>query len=127
MARKGRREAIDLQIGQRVRVFREAVGLSQTDLGNAAGVTFQQIQKYEKGANRLSGSRLVKVAQALNCNPSDLFGELGANGGKNNPGAEMLEQMVEPGAVAMVRAFNTLPGKLRSTITNLIFELARLT
>jgi transcriptional regulator with XRE-family HTH domain len=127
--KKGRREPVDYEIGQRVRVFREAAGMSQTDLGTATGVTFQQIQKYEKGANRLAGSRLVKVAQALKCKPADLFGELGeTNGGTGgkSAGVAMLEQMAEPGAVDMVRAFNNLPSsKVRNAITHLIVSLAR--
>jgi transcriptional regulator with XRE-family HTH domain len=52
----------DLDIGARLRTARLAAGLTQERLGKKLGITFQQIQKYEKGANRLSGSRLVQAA-----------------------------------------------------------------
>ena len=53
-------EPVDKLVGQNIRIFRMAKGISQTELGNAVGVTFQQIQKYEKGANRVGSSRLVE-------------------------------------------------------------------
>lgn len=56
---------VDLKVGQRIRLARMAKGVSQTDLAEAIGVTFQQVQKYEKGANRVSASRMVQIAGAL--------------------------------------------------------------
>jgi transcriptional regulator with XRE-family HTH domain len=50
---------VDAHIGQKIRTRRNLLGLSQTELANAAGITFQQIQKYEKGANRVGASRLT--------------------------------------------------------------------
>ena len=58
-------EPVDKLVGQNIRIFRTAKGISQTELGNSVGVTFQQIQKYEKGANRISASRLKQAAQVL--------------------------------------------------------------
>ena len=52
-------------IGQRLRARRMALGLNQTELGNRVGITFQQVQKYEKGVNALSPDRLLEFAQAL--------------------------------------------------------------
>ncbi len=60
MRLKGKSQ-IDRAIGQRLRAYRLAAGMSQTAVGDHLGVTFQQIQKYEKGVNRLSGARLVAV------------------------------------------------------------------
>ena len=57
---------IDIELGRRLREARERIGLSQTTLGEAVGVTFQQVQKYEKGQNRLSVVRLLSIANALN-------------------------------------------------------------
>jgi transcriptional regulator with XRE-family HTH domain len=68
---------IDRAIGQRLRAYRLAAGMSQTAVGDHLGVTFQQIQKYEKGVNRLSGARLVAVTELLHVKPELL---LGANG-----------------------------------------------
>jgi transcriptional regulator with XRE-family HTH domain len=64
----------DYEIGQAIRTVRSLKGMSQTDLGTAAGVTFQQIQKYEKGANRLSVATLIKICQALEISPMEIIG-----------------------------------------------------
>ncbi len=57
--------AIDIYVGHRIRMRRSAIKLSQAALGEAIGVTFQQIQKYEKGTNRAGGQRLRAIAAAL--------------------------------------------------------------
>ena len=64
---------VDIEIGARLRLARTTVGMSQEKLGLHLGVTFQQIQKYEKGLNRLSVSSLCIIAEFLNCEPSTLF------------------------------------------------------
>ena len=56
---------IDIHVGQRLRLARTLRGLSQDDLGKKVGVTFQQIQKYERGTNRVSAGRLVALAKGL--------------------------------------------------------------
>lgn len=56
---------MDRHIGRRIRTRRIAIGMSQEKLGDALGLTFQQVQKYEKGTNRVGAGRLVEVAQAL--------------------------------------------------------------
>lgn len=61
---KGPREA-DLFVGRRLRARRKELGLSQTRLAEAAGITFQQVQKYEKGTNRVSAGRLAVFAETL--------------------------------------------------------------
>jgi DNA-binding transcriptional regulator YiaG len=58
-----RTEPMDAHIGQQLRIARLNAGLTQTALGKRLGVTFQQVQKYEKGANRVSGARLGPVGQ----------------------------------------------------------------
>ena len=65
--------AIDEFIGARMRERRQALGISQTDLGNALGVSFQQIQKYESGRNRVSAGRLFDICKALNVSLSSMF------------------------------------------------------
>lgn len=66
---------IDAAIGQAIRERREALGISQASLGRAIGVTFQQVQKYEQGRNRMAASKLVMAADALKCEASELLGE----------------------------------------------------
>ena len=58
-------DPIDIGVGARIRLLRKVRGLSQQALAEAAGVTFQQIQKYERGANRVSASMLARIAGAL--------------------------------------------------------------
>jgi transcriptional regulator with XRE-family HTH domain len=65
-------DPLDVALGSAVRELRKQRKLSQADLGNALGITFQQIQKYERGTNRISFSALVKIANALGCRTSDL-------------------------------------------------------
>ena len=64
---------IDLHVGSRVRMRRMLLGLSQEKLGEALGVTFQQVQKYEKGMNRIGASRLQDMAKILDVPPSFFF------------------------------------------------------
>ncbi len=54
---------VDVHVGARLRQHRTLLGMTQTDLGDALGLTFQQVQKYERGANRISASRLADVAR----------------------------------------------------------------
>src|SRR5262245_3324265 len=68
-----RATADDVYTGARVREFRLALGLSQTELGDQSGITFQQIQKYEGGKNRIGASRLVQIARALRVAPANLL------------------------------------------------------
>lgn len=68
-------DPIDAKIGARVRLRRKALHISQGALAEALGVSFQQVQKYERGANRISGSTLVRAASALGTSVADLVGE----------------------------------------------------
>ena len=65
--------AVDTHIGQKIRARRNVLGLSQTELADAAGITFQQVQKYEKGTNRVGASRLQQFSEALDVPPSYFF------------------------------------------------------
>jgi len=65
VSRTGKPNPIDIHVGRRVRQRRTLLGLSQEKLGEAVGLTFQQIQKYERGANRISASRLYELSQVL--------------------------------------------------------------
>lgn len=56
---------VDLYVGARLRIRRKMMGLSQTQVADALGITFQQIQKYERGANRVSASKLYEIAKSL--------------------------------------------------------------
>lgn len=66
-------EAVDVHVGHRIRLFRTQAGISQEKLGAELGLTFQQVQKYEKGTNRVSASKLWAIAKVLGVKVSDLF------------------------------------------------------
>jgi len=75
----------DIAIGERIRARRNQIELSQEELGQALGVSFQQIQKYEKGVNRLSSGRLVELAATLQCSAADLIGGVEKASAKSTP------------------------------------------
>lgn len=62
--------AMSVEIGQRLRGVRNAAGMSQSELGEQIGVTFQQVQKYEKGTNRVSVPKLIQICKVLGCAPA---------------------------------------------------------
>lgn len=78
-------EPVDITVGLRVRTRREALNYSQSDLGKACGLTFQQIQKYEKAVNRISASRLKMIADFLRVPISYFFDETPEARGMNLP------------------------------------------
>lgn len=69
--------AADTEIGARIRRKRRSLGLTQQDLALATGVSYQQIQKYERGTNRVSASRLFLISRALETSPHSFFENLG--------------------------------------------------
>lgn len=81
---------VDRQVGSRVRMRRLLIGLSQEKLGAALGLTFQQVQKYEKGTNRISASRLQQIAVTLGVS-IEYFYEGVAQGSHESPGSGFSE------------------------------------
>jgi len=79
-------DPIDVHVGSRVRMRRTLLGMSQEKLGNALGLTFQQIQKYERGANRIGSSRLFKLSEILDVPVSFFFDDLADSSGKRSKG-----------------------------------------
>ena len=74
-------DPIDVHVGGRLRLRRTLMGLSQTDLAKSVGLTFQQVQKYESGANRVSASRLYHIAESLDVPVSFFFDDMPREGG----------------------------------------------
>lgn len=66
----------DIKIGRRLRDFRKAAGMSQEEIGRAIGVSFQQIQKFENGKNRIAASSLIVLCQEFGISPNDVLGNL---------------------------------------------------
>src|SRR6218665_1246703 len=75
---------VDIEVGKKSRVQRTMRKMSQTELGNRIGVTFQQVQKYERGSNRVSASKLVEIASALDVDVRLFFDGLEEETGSND-------------------------------------------
>jgi transcriptional regulator with XRE-family HTH domain len=98
------RTHVDELVGQNVRIHRLDAGLSQTELRKRIGVTFQQVQKYENGANRVGSGRLFKIAGVLNVPVSMLF----AGADQVDPkhiGGSPIALLAEPYALRLLQAF----------------------
>ncbi|BAQ44356.1 helix-turn-helix domain-containing protein [Methylobacterium aquaticum] len=102
----------DRLLGTRIAALRKAKGMSQTVLGNGLGVTFQQVQKYEKGQNRLSSGKLETVAGLLGVRVSDLFQ------GSDEEAAEgsVIHLLMTPGASDLLQAYASLDAEMRRAL-----------
>ncbi len=76
MAKSNEVHIVDVLVGKKLKARRVIIGVSQEELGRAVGITFQQIQKYEKGQNRMSASRLFELSKALGVNVSYFYESL---------------------------------------------------
>jgi transcriptional regulator with XRE-family HTH domain len=75
----GKPNPIDVHVGSRIRLRRTLLGMSQQKLGEAIGLTFQQVQKYERGTNRVGSSRMFELARVLDVPVSYFFEEMGSD------------------------------------------------
>jgi transcriptional regulator with XRE-family HTH domain len=119
--------AIDRRLGERVRSRRLALGISQERLAELLGITFQQVQKYEKGANRIAASRLYEIAAALDMSVADFFESVGGPSG--SAGARHLSALLHapspPEAKEVVRLFASIKShKVRRRLLELLRSLA---
>jgi transcriptional regulator with XRE-family HTH domain len=113
-------DPIDVAVGHRIRVRRKWLGISQSTLAEHLGVSFQQVQKYERGANRVSASMLVKIAQKLDTSVAELVGETASPQGDES----LFEKLAVPGAVQLLEAFASVQQPaLRTAILNLTRSL----
>src|SRR2546421_12964750 len=109
-------DPVDIEVGQRIKIQRLAAGLSQTELGENIGVTFQQVQKYEKGANRVGAGRLTQVARVLGVSVSAFFDTERSGRAPAARGLES-EYLAAPGAFQLVRAYARIsPGVVRRAV-----------
>jgi transcriptional regulator with XRE-family HTH domain len=81
----GRPNPVDVHVGARVRLRRTLLGMSQEKLGDAIGLTFQQVQKYERGANRIGSSRLFDLSRVLDVPIAFFFDEMPVDVAANSP------------------------------------------
>ena len=115
---------LDIALGSRIRLRRRELGYSQEQLAREVGITFQQVQKYEHGTNRVSFSRLVEIAQALHCGVVDIVGDLDKPSG-DAAFSRHLASLNEPGATDLLDAYASITQpKHRRAILNLAKQLA---
>jgi transcriptional regulator with XRE-family HTH domain len=106
MARKP--DPVDIRVGKNIRIFRLAKGLSQSALGERLGVTFQQVQKYENGVNRVGSSRIAKISKILGVPIGRFFDGSGktADGVTDELVTDLLSK---PYAIRILRALAEIP------------------
>ncbi len=115
---------VDVHVGARLKFRRRLLGLSQTALGNALGLTFQQIQKYENGANRISASRLYQAASILEVPITFFFEDMPSeiNGGKTRASEA---PVIDGQTTKLLRAYLLVPDdQIRQSILELVRQLA---
>jgi transcriptional regulator with XRE-family HTH domain len=111
---------IDTLVGARVRLLRERRKMSQTALGQQIGVSFQQVQKYERGVNRISASSLFQIARALDVPPSDFF-----EGIEKDQGGFDWSRTANPQVNHLLGAFTRISSpEVRGKIVDLVAALA---
>ena len=112
-----RAQPVDRLVGKNIRIFRTAKGFSQTELGDAVGVTFQQIQKYENGMNRVGSSRLAQIASTLDVPINRFFDNGAAASDGHLTGALVTDLLISRYAVQMLKVFASLPNdKMRRSL-----------
>tara|TARA_B100000989_G_scaffold254700_1_gene203427 strand:- start:613 stop:1041 length:429 start_codon:yes stop_codon:yes gene_type:complete len=123
---------VDVHVGKRLRLKRTILGMSQEAIGNAIGVTFQQIQKYERGINRIGASRLYDFSKVLHVPVSYFFEEFDNSGADGNEAFEGMaeeavmgfehEQIASRETMEMMRAYYRIGD---TNVRKRIFELIK--
>jgi transcriptional regulator with XRE-family HTH domain len=118
---------IDVHVGSRLRMRRMMLGMSQEKLGEAFGLTFQQVQKYEKGVNRMGSSRLQQAAQILHVSVPFFFEEApgGHPLGGNTPSSDYIDEFASSeDGLRLIKAFTRIARPaVRHRIVNLVQEI----
>jgi transcriptional regulator with XRE-family HTH domain len=124
--RTERQVDIDQHVGARLRMRRTMLGMSQSQLGKTAGITFQQVQKYERGVNRVSASKLYRFASVLGVSVAFFFEGVGPKprGGRRTGGQEK-DPLHKRETLEFVRALTRISNlAVRKSLTDLIFTVA---
>src|SRR4051812_41879112 len=110
---------VDRHVGALVRAKRKAVGMSQGELAEALGITFQQVQKYERGTNRVSSSKLYEISQKLNVPLVTFFEGLDTPEGGAEVTGDLMSFLDQRGSHELMAAFRDLTPALRSRLVAL--------
>jgi len=101
----------DMEIGRKIRALRLERGLSQSSLAEGIGLTFQQVQKYEKGTNRVSAGRLQRIAELLNVPITFFYGGMGVRTKKSDAHSAGLALVQTKGAMRLLRSYADIPSR----------------
>lgn len=133
MAEEKRPHPIDVHVGGRVRLRRTMVGMSQDRLADSLGLTFQQIQKYEKGVNRIGASRVFEISRILGVPIQFFFDDYDIDTGRSygfaeagpDDGAAMMELLNSPEGVQLCKHFASITDpKIRKRVLELVKSLS---
>ena len=123
---------LDVHVGSRLRMRRQLVSMSQEKLGELLGITFQQVQKYEKGSNRISASRLFYAAKILGVPVQAFFEDLPGTEGdtgfsETNAESSVMSSMMNAEGIKLAKAFrdadNSTKRKLIATLARAIVDM----
>ena len=118
-------DPVDKLVGKNIRIFRHAKRMSQSALGESLGVTFQQVQKYEKGVNRVGSSRLAKLSKILGVPVNRFFDAGGTSADGPVSGEIVTDLLTVPYAVRMLQALAKIPDdKIRRSLAALTETIA---
>jgi len=125
-SKKGKPHDVDIHVGGRVRLRRSALGLSQDQLGAAIGLSFQQVQKYERGANKIGASRLYEMSKILQTPISYFFENYGDNSlAEDGNSPYQADPVLKRETLELMRAYHQIINpKQRKKILKLVQALA---
>jgi transcriptional regulator with XRE-family HTH domain len=119
-------DPVDVQVGARIRTRRLLIGMNQETLASRLGLTFQQVQKYEGGANRVSASRLSQIAEILGVTIDFFFNELAGDDGPGGQPQPAREQLQRPEAIDLIRAYYSIADpRVRQQFLDMIKAVAQ--
>jgi transcriptional regulator with XRE-family HTH domain len=127
-AKRRQPNSADIQIGKSIRAHRLIVGMSQSDLAHKLGVSFQQIQKYEKGVNRVGAGRLPLIAKIFDIPISTLFDANADTSPGENMGTAPVKLIPDRNTLKLLTAFGDIaPAKIRNSLVGLVNAIAKAT
>jgi len=123
--KKGAADPIDRHVGNRVRMRRIMMGLTQEKLAEALGITFQQVQKYERGINRVSASRLQRLTEVLQVPIEFFFDGVSETKGAQTDASDVSEFLATSEGLSLIKAFMTIQKpRLKRRIVDLVETIA---
>ena len=120
-------DPVDVHVGTRIRIRRLLIGMNQETLAKALGLTFQQVQKYEGGANRVSASRLSQIADVLDVPIAYFFSDIDLAGGvPDSQELEARERMQRPEVIELIRSYYAIgDARIRGQFLDMVKAVAQ--